>query len=108
MKQQFYSHLVSTDHIFIEIDNLDISEKEKIHLKSLVTSNIHIAVLDIVMTHIPPEDKKMFLNHLHKNEHEAMWEFLEKRTIAIDKKIIKKVKELSDEFLSDIHQVKST
>lgn len=106
MQVNFYSHLIETDSIRIELDTLSLSDKEKTHLMTLLHSSIHTVVLDIVLSEIPEHDKKHFLHHLDENNHDKIWKFLEKRTIALEPKIKKRVKELIEEFKKDISSVK--
>lgn len=107
MKKQFYSHLVAVDELFIVLDTLSIQEKEKKHLQTIVFSSIHTVAIDTVLTHIPSQDKKLFLNKIYNNDnHAEIWKFLHKRSINIEKKISHAIREVLKEFFYDIKEIK--
>jgi len=104
MTKHFYSHLLSIEEIEIKLDKLDMSKKEKDHLKTLVHSNAHAVVLDTVLTHLPKDDRKLFFKMLEKNDNGEIWEFLNKRSINLDAKIAKNLKNLFSELEKDIEE----
>ncbi|MEK7551600.1 MAG: hypothetical protein AAB532_03290 [Patescibacteria group bacterium] len=55
--KHFYSHLVETTHITLEIAELDVTSKERVHLLSLVEANIHTTVVSSVLDQLEPEEK---------------------------------------------------
>jgi len=42
--KHFYTHLAETTDITLEIAQLDVTSKERVHLLSLAEANIHSAV----------------------------------------------------------------
>ena len=64
MVKHFYSFIIETESLFLEIDSLEISTEEKQHLKSLADSHIHHSILDTILSELMPHDKKLFLEHL--------------------------------------------
>lgn len=105
MQEHFYSSVIEVDSFIILLDTLKIPKKEKEHLTALVHSTIHTTILDLVLSEIPVEDKKLFLRHLHANDHQKIWKFLHTRTINIEDKMYKAVKDLLREFSKDIEEV---
>lgn len=106
MKKQFYSHLVEVDELFVALESLDMHEKERRHLQTIVFSSIHTVVIDIVLSHIPSQDKQLFLDKIYNNEdHEKIWKFLHKRSINLEKKISHAIGILLKEFSQDIMKI---
>ena len=107
MKKQFYSHLVRTEIIEEELDKLELSQKEKEELLHHVHSSIHYTVLDVVLDSLPEEHKRVFIEHLNSEKHDAALEHLLKNTIGIEEKIKASASKLMEKFLEDIRGVKS-
>ena len=105
MKQHFYHELLELEDLFEELEKLNMSSAEKEHLITIVHSSMHTVVLDTVMLELPKEDKEKFLHHVHGSTHRETWHFLKKRTVNIEDKIQKAVKELKKELLVDIYDM---
>lgn len=105
-KKHFYSHLVPLDTISVEFNSLKLSEDEKTHLLTIVSSNIHYKVLDTVFSHLSTKDKETFLEHIEKDDHEKTWKFLKSKIENVEEKITSSSKELLKEFLGDIAKLK--
>lgn len=101
-RKQFYDHLVSLDSIHIELEELELSGEEKRHLKDLAYANLHIVILDTVLTHLTTEDKEAFLKHIEDSNHETLWNFLKERKHDIEDHIKVSAQNLINEFLEDI------
>lgn len=106
-KKHFYSHLIPLEIIIIELDKLKLSKDEKTHLLTIVSSNIHFTILDVVLSHLTTTDKKTFLEHVEQDNHEKTWGFLNTKTQNLEEKIKKSAQELLDEFVKDISEVKT-
>lgn len=107
MKQYFYHELVDLQELLRELETLSLSPKEKEHLLLIVHSSVHTVILDVVLSEIPKEDKHLFLEHVASSTHRDIWKFLKKRTINIEDKIHKAVKDLKKELLVDIKELKN-
>lgn len=102
MKKHFYSHLVAFERISVELDMLNLSEKEKAHLLEIATINLHMRVLDVILDHLSSEDKHTFLRHVETEDHEKTWKLLRSKIEKIEEKIIKSSEELLAELRNDI------
>lgn len=107
MKQQFYHELLEIDALFDKLQTLDLAPHEKEHLTTIIHSSVHTVILDVVLNELPKEDKHLFLEHVYTSTHRDIWKFLKKRSVNIEDKIRKAVKELQKELLEDIGEVKS-
>ncbi|MGE5041857.1 MAG: hypothetical protein ACM3IJ_03055 [Candidatus Levyibacteriota bacterium] len=89
-----------------ELDSLGLSQKEKEDLMHHVNSSVHYTVLDVILTELPEEHKKVFVHNTRENDHKEIWEHVLQNTVGIEEKIKKKTKELLEEFAQEIRKVK--
>ena len=101
-KKYFYSHIIDTSSLSLELGEMDLTSDERMHLISLVESNIHHAILDLVLSELSEEDKKIFLMHVAEESHDKIWKFLKEKTIDIEEKIKKAAEDLKKELHKDI------
>ena len=94
------------ESIYMELDSLDLSEKEKEHLLSLADSNVHHTVIDTILSGLSHEDKKIFLRLSALDDHNAIWRHLNKKIIDIQTKIKKAASKTLTELHQDIKKVK--
>jgi hypothetical protein len=106
MKKQFYSHLVTIDSIALELERLDMSEQERSHLLVLVDSTLHHTITQAVLDELSSEEKKVFLDHVQKGEHDKVWQLFDTRTKKIEEKIKVISEELKKELSKDIQEEK--
>lgn len=103
MKQKyFYSHLIETSVVSLELGEMDLNPEERVHLISLVESQLHHVILDTVLSELSEEDKKIFLQHLSLDNHDKIWGHLKGRIENIEEKIKKAAEELKKELHQDI------
>ncbi len=96
----FYSHLIDIESVIIELDSLDLTDKQKIHLAQLLDSTIHMTVLDIVLSELNEEDKRLFLRQLALANNDQIWELLNNRVDNIESKI----KAAADDLKTTLHK----
>lgn len=106
MKNQFYSQIVQVETLYVALDDLTLTDKEKEHLKSIIDSSLYHTILDAVLSELPEEDKKMFLDKLGEENHEKTLDFLRKRILNIEDKIKKTANDLMTELHEDIKEAK--
>ena len=104
--KHFYSELIEIQSIIIELDNMNLSDKEKTHLAHLFDSTLHHTILDAVLSELSPEDKEKFLEHLSKEENDKIWELLNSKVDNIEEKIKKTAEDLKKEMHKDIKESK--
>lgn len=106
MKKQFYGHLIEIEELVIELDELDLSKEQKIHLTGLIDSSLHHTILDAVLSELSEPDKKDFVNHLMEDDHEKIWKFLNEKVDNVEEKIKKSANELKKELHRDLKESK--
>ncbi len=102
----FYSHLVEIESLIVELDKLDLSDEQRVHLASLIDSSLHHTILDAVLSELAPVDKKIFLTHLQENDHSKIWKFLNEKVENIEDKIKKTAGDLKEELKKDLKEAK--
>jgi hypothetical protein len=106
MKKHFYTDIIDTSTLSLELGLMDLTKEERIYLISLIDSNIHQAVLDLVLSELSEEDKKVFLMHVASSSHDKVWKLLKEKTKNIEVKIKKTAEDLKAELHRDIKDVK--
>ncbi|OGH50077.1 MAG: hypothetical protein A3H17_02520 [Candidatus Levybacteria bacterium RIFCSPLOWO2_12_FULL_37_14] len=105
MKKYFYTHIVDTSMLSLEIGGMDLTPKERLHLISLIDSNIHHEILDLILSELNPSDKKTFLNHLASENHSKVWRFLNEKIKDVEEKIKKTAEDIKKELHRDIKEI---
>lgn len=105
-KKYFYTHIIDTSTLSLELGNMDLNPKERMHLISLMDSNIHHEILDLILSELNPIDKKTFLSHLASEDHDKVWKFLNSKVENIEEKIKKTADDLKKELHKDIQEIK--
>lgn len=100
----FYSHLFEIESIIVELDKMALTREQKLHLSSLIDSSLHHTVLDVILSQLSTQDKKIFLNHLKENNHSRIWQFLNQRVENIEEKIKKAADDLKFQLHKDLYQ----
>jgi hypothetical protein len=103
--KHFYSHLIETTDITIELAEIELTSDERVHLISLIEANIHSTVIETVLSNLTKEDKKIFLKNLVSNDHEIIWSHLKSKTKNIEEKISKSVGILKKDLYKDIKEI---
>ncbi len=104
--KQWYTHLVEIESIIVEMDKMDLSAEEKLHLAHLVDSSLHHTILDAVFSELSEQDKKIFITHLKGNNHDKIWQFLNDKIENIETKIKKAAEGLKNELDEDLKEGK--
>ncbi len=105
-KRYFYTHIIDTSTLSLELGDMDLTQQERVHLISLIDSNIHHEILDLILSELNPEDKKTFLTHLASEDHDKVWKLLNEKVENIEEKIKKTAEDLKQELHKDIKEVK--
>lgn len=107
MSNFFYSHLIEIESIIIQLDKLDLSNEQKLHLTNLIDSSLHHTILDAVLSQLSTQDKKIFLNYLKEGKHDKIWQFLNEKANGIEEKIKKTAEQLKLKLQKDIKEAKN-
>ena len=106
MNKHFYSHIVETVSVSLELGDMDLSQEERVHLISLVDANLHHVILDTVLSELSEEDKKIFLSHVAISDHDKIWKLLNEKVKGIEEKIKRAAYDLKTELHKDIKEAK--
>lgn len=99
----FYSHIINIESLITSLDELDLTSPQKRHLSELIDSTIHHVVLDVILSKLSDEDKKIFIVRLKKDpDDKQLMEFLNSKLASLEKDIDRAVNELKTELHKDI------
>lgn len=104
--KHFYSHLIETTHLTLEIGELKIEKEERVELLSLADANIHTHVVHTVLSELDPQDKKIFLQNILTNDHRKTWQHLLLKIDNVEEKIQKTIGKVVNEFIEDVRRAK--
>lgn len=103
----FYAHLIEIDQVIVELNTLELLESERYHLAFLLDSTIFHTVLDMVLSKLPAEERRVFWERFHQNpEDETLLDFLTFRVERIEDEMREVIRDLVAEFYRDIKEVK--
>jgi hypothetical protein len=103
----FYSHIIEIETIISGLNDMDLDDTQRGHLAKLVDSTIHHTVLDMILSKLSTEEKRVFLNQLQKDpKDKALLEFVKQRSDSIEDEIKGLVEELKKELQEDINEAK--
>lgn len=103
----FYTSLVEISDITLDLGEIELSPDERVHLISLAHANIHSSVINIVLSNLPDEEKKVFLKNLVSQNHEQTWKHLKDNVSDIEDKIKKSINSVKKELREDIQSSKT-
>jgi hypothetical protein len=106
-KKYFYTHIIDISTLSLELGDMDLTPKERMHLISLIDSNIHHEILDLILSELSVADKKTFLSHLSSENHDRVWKFVKGKINNIEERIAKTAQDIKEEFHKDIKEIKS-
>lgn len=100
MAKQFYSHLIEIDTVMVELDQMDLTAHEKLHLAKLADSTLHHTILNAVLDQLSEEDRQLFLRHLLRDDHDEIWQLLNQKVDKVEDRI----KEVATQVKKELHQ----
>lgn len=105
--KHFYSHVIETSTLTLEIAELNVDSKERVHLLSLAEANIHSTIVSNVLDNLSEEDKKTFLKNVSVDNHDQTWKHLNSKIKDVENLVKKTATQAIEELLNDIKEVKS-
>lgn len=101
----FYTHLIEIESIIVELDKMDLSKEEKLHLAQLLDSSLHHTILDAIFSQLSEEDKKVFVTH-QSSSSSKIWKFLNEKIDKVEDKIKAAAKDLKEKLHKDLKEAK--
>lgn len=96
----FYDHIISLESVHVAIDQMKIEPAQRIELRDLLEQQVHYAILNMLLSELPPEDRGLFLRHQEGEEHDELWRLLGEKVDQVEEKI----RQVSEELVSKMHQ----
>lgn len=105
--KHWYTHLIEIESVIIELDKMDLSKGEKLHLAYLIDSSLHHTILNAVFSELNDSDKRQFANHLADGNHDKIWHFLNEKVKDIENKIQQAAQDLKQKLTKDLKEAKN-
>jgi hypothetical protein len=102
----FYSHLIETESLTIELDKLSLEDEQRLHLAKLIDSTLHHTILDAILSELSNNDKRLFIKYLEEDDDNKIWQFLNNRIKNIEEKIKIAGEILKEEMHKDLSKAK--
>ncbi len=96
----FYDHIISLESVHVAIDQMGIEPAQRVELRDLLEQQVHYAILNMLLSELPPEDRGIFLRHQEGQEHDELWRLLGEKIDQVEDKI----RQVSEELVSKMHQ----
>lgn len=100
--KQWYSHLIEIESITTQLDQLNLSNDERLYLSYLIDSSLHHTILNAILSELSEEDKRVLINHLNEGDHARIWQYLKSKIVGIEDKIKKAASDLKKELHKDL------
>lgn len=106
MKKPFWDHLIEIEEIEIKIDEHGLVKEEKIRLLRVVHQTFDMKIMETILSHLPKEKHKTFLDKFSKKPHHPkLLDFLKEELEDIEEKITKLAKQLKKEVLEQLDKI---
>lgn len=102
----FYSHLIEVESVISELDKMELSDEERIHLAALLDSSLHHTILDAILSELSDQEKRVFMQHIIEGNHDKIWKFLNEKIDGVEDKIKKVAEDLKSELHKDLKKAK--
>lgn len=96
----FYDHIISLESVHVAIDQMKIEPAQRVELRNLLEEQVHYAILNMLLSELPAEDRGMFLRHQEGDQHDELWRLLGEKVDQVEDKI----RQVSEELVSKMHQ----
>jgi hypothetical protein len=96
----FYSHIIQISDLHRALEDAGYKDHQRKELVLIAEESIHHIVIDTILSELPEEDKKIFLTHLHEEDHEKIWLHLRNKIVDVEDKIHQAV----STFLAKLHK----
>ncbi len=83
----FYHSIVSMESLRVRLDLFDFTSEEREKLMEVAERTLHHSILDLVLSELNEEDRKLFLAHHASENHDQIWKLLAGNVNNIEKKI---------------------
>ena len=82
----FYHSIVSMESLRVRLDLFDFSPEEREKLMEVAERTFASLHLDLVLSELNEEDRKLFLAHHASENHDQIWKLLDGNVNNIEKK----------------------
>ena len=102
----FYHSIVSMESLRVRLDLFDFSSEERERLMEVAERTLHHSILDLVLSELNEDDRRLFLSHHASENHDEIWSLLNGNVKNIEKKIKVVAETVSKKLHSDLKKVR--
>lgn len=102
----FYERFIEIKPLEDEIEVLEITTKEKEHLYFLVAEILHQHTLEIILTRLPEDDRKTFLQVVSGGQEINLADLLKEKASDYENVLKEKLTKVRDEIIEEVRKVK--
>lgn len=103
----FYHSIVSMEALRVRLDLFELSPEEREKLMEVAERTLHHSILNLVLSELSEQDKKLFLSHHASENHDEIWSLLNSNVKNIEKKIKTVADTVSNKLHKDLKRHKS-
>lgn len=98
--------MIEIESIIFELDKLDLSQEEKIHLAMLADSTLHSHILEAILSQLSEHEKEVFIDHFKTGDHDKTWQYLNEKVDKVQEKVKAVADQIKHELQKDIEEAK--
>lgn len=102
----FYHSIVSMESLRVRLDLLELSTEEREKLMEVAERTLHHSILDLVLSELSENDRKLFLSHHASENHDEIWSLLTGNVKNIEKKIKVAAETVSQKLHKDLKKIR--
>lgn len=106
-QNHFYHSIVSMESLRVRLDLFEFSPEERERLMEVAERTLHHSILDLVLSELNEEDRKLFLAHHAAEDHDEVWRLLTGNIKNIEKKIKVTAESVSHKLHKDLKKLKA-
>lgn len=102
MNKHFYSHIVDYSDLLDNLEDIQLSSKQRGNLAVIVESSLHHTIVDVILTQLHEDHRHIFLLHLIEDDHDKIWGFLDEYIDDPKALIEQSAQSMFEDFKKDI------
>lgn len=103
----FYSDLIKIETIIAELNGVGYTPEQRMHLASLLDCALHYTILDVILSYLGEEDKKIFILRMKEDpQDKKIFSFLKERNQNLEEEIKKMIDIFKKQLIADIWEIR--
>ncbi|NTV31559.1 hypothetical protein HGA91_06305 [candidate division WWE3 bacterium] len=104
----FYHHLIDLSDVRKKLNELDLTEEDRVELLEIVLKTIHIELTHLILNELDSVHHEDFLLHLTERPHDhGLLVFLNRTIDDFEEKVTLLISRVKADFIESLHDYKS-